>query len=278
MKRILIPTDFSATSYNAVEFAMNLYKGEQNIIYLLHSIYDSGEILHSSVYDIYKKQAEIGLGKVENMMKIKFPDSKITFKKIPGINLLGDAVEEIVESEDIDLVIMGTRGASGMQELLFGSYTVSTLKKVSCPLLVIPSTYRFRLPEKIVLATDYTVSFNDYPLENFIAVAEKYNAEVDVLHINNGKCLSKTQLLNKHYLSLKLIDLKADFQEVKGANIEEAIFDYEKNNPIDLLVMIKNKHSLLEKLFAGSNINRIGYHTSFPFLVLPEPILEVYGG
>lgn len=275
MKKILIPTDFSAIAYNAVEFAMNVYQKEDCTIYLLNAVYDTENIIHGSIYDLYLKRSETELDKMETMMKIKFPNTKIKFKKVATAELLNTAIQYTVEAENIDLIVMGTNGIDGIEEILFGSNTVSAMNRVGCPLLAIPKNSKFKEPENIVLATDYKIDFEEYPLGSVINMVEKYNAELHVIHIREDQVgLNAEQTENRWDLEDKLKGFKVVFEEVVGSGVEKALFKYNEEKPIDLLVMIKSKHTFFQKLFTGSKINSIGSHIKFPFLVLPQEILE----
>ena len=61
----------------------------------------------------------------------------------------------------MDLIVMGTKGASGLKEVLFGSNTVHVIKNAKCPVLAVPSEFVFESPREILFPSDYEVSFNE---------------------------------------------------------------------------------------------------------------------
>ncbi|GLB50290.1 universal stress protein [Neptunitalea lumnitzerae] len=275
MKKILLPTDFSDNSRNAIKYAVELYKDEKCLFYLLNTIYDTDNILHGSIYEIYKERSFKELELLEQEISSKYKNDKHSFKKVATVNLLNEQIKTLVKAEGIDLIIMGTQGATGAQEILFGSYTVSAIKVAECPLLAIPEEFSYRKPKNIVLATDYGVDFESYQLDLLKKVAKRNNSQLHVVHVNvNDKPLKEIEVHSKEMLKNSLKDLDVVFDEVEGNSVQEAIFKYDDTTPIDLLVMIKHKHTFFERLFLGSQIYKIGYHTTFPFLVLPSEYVE----
>lgn len=78
---------------------------------------------------------------------------------------------------------MGTQEASGLEQLLLGSYTADVVDKVDCPLLVIPAYVIFKKPEKIIFATDF--QFNDFiNINQAPVVAETFEAEIMITHVS----------------------------------------------------------------------------------------------
>ncbi|GLB51603.1 universal stress protein UspA [Neptunitalea chrysea] len=271
MRKLLIPTDFSENSLNALEYAVELYKDEECIFYLLNTIYDTDNILHSSIYDIYKERAFKELDQLEHKMQSKYNNEKHTFKKIATVNLLNEQIKSTVKTEEIDLIVMGTQGATGAQEVLFGSYTVSAIKVSECPLLAVPEGFKYKNPKNIVFATDFNKDFEKYQLDILQKVARGNNSNLNVLHVNIDYLpLNEKQQQSKRAFKDAMADINVVFDEIEDESVQRAIFKYDTMNPVDLLVMIKNKHTFFERLFFGSEINKIGYHTTFPFLVLPS--------
>ncbi|SFU55173.1 Nucleotide-binding universal stress protein, UspA family [Pustulibacterium marinum] len=271
MRRVLIPTDFSENANNALEFAVELYKYEECTFYLLNTIYDSDNVLHSSIYEVYKERSLKELNAIVAKMKEKHPETPLYFEKISTVNLLNEEIEAIVKEKHIDIIIMGTKGASGVQEFLFGSYTVSAMKVAECPLLAIPEGFTFKSPKDIVLATDYDVDFENYHMEVLKGIATKHKAKLHALHVKtDAKPMTFAQQQSKKALEQNFEGMQMSFEEVDDASVQKAIFSYHKIHDIGLLVMIKNKHSFWERLFSGSVIDSIGYKITFPFLVLPS--------
>lgn len=277
MKKILLPTDFSENAYNAVAYAAQLFKEETCTFYLLNAytpvLYDSEFMYYTptmSIDDIYSTNSQKGLNRVEKRIKKEFPNKNHQFEKRSVFHFLTDAINEIVEKEDIDLVIMGTQGATGAQEILLGSNTIHAIKKTDCPVLVIPSEYAFQPLKNILLPTDLSIGFRDNQLSVLRQIGLSKKSKLHILHVLQDKALSQNQEEGKKILAKYFNDLEFNFHIVEQENVPDAIEDFQEKQPVELLAMINNKHSFFENLFFQPVIHKIGFHVKVPFLVLPS--------
>lgn len=276
MKNILLPTDFSDNSLNAIEYAIQLWKQEKCKFFFLNVyspvMYDP-EIfmLEQADYmleEIYKKNSERKLARLIKKFE-KSAGKNHNFEKIASFNLLIPAIKEIIIERQIDLVVMGTKGSTGAHEVLWGSNTVHALKNLRCPLLIIPQNYSFKIPKKILMPTDY--HFN-YPLKIIKLVKElcrTNGARLHVLHVSSLKEVKDEILNNKKLLEGEIKNIPHEFHTIEGHNLVKAIMDFEKDYEIDMLVMVNNKHSFFRNLLFSSTVDKIGFRNSNPFLVLP---------
>ena len=172
----------------------------------------------------------------------------------------------------MDLIVMGTKGASGVKEVLFGSNTVHVIKNAKCAVLAIPSDFIFEPPREILFPSDYEVSFNEKLVKEIIDISNAYNSRVNILNASNGYDLSEKQEKNKQKLEELFKEGAYLFHNVSNQNVLEAISKFQLKVRINLLVMINNKNSFFENLFFKSTINQIGFHLNIPFLVIPSKL------
>ena len=170
----------------------------------------------------------------------------------------------------MDLIIMGTQGATGLKEVLFGSNTVHVLKNAKCPVIAIPSDFSFETPHEILFPTDYDIDYQKKHIQPILDISEMYNTRINILHVLYGNNLSDKQEKNRLILENYVKKTAHLFHMVKNQNIAEAITEFQLKARINLLVMINNKHSFFENLFFKSTINQIGFHLNVPFLVIPS--------
>lgn len=278
MKKILLPTDFSENSYNALAYAVQLFEKEKCDFYVLNTytpiLYDSEYILYNATQptleEIYRDNSQAGLNRIVNRLKKTYPNSNHSFAQISAFNMLNDEIKKQVDEKHIELVIMGTQGATGADEILFGSHTVHAMKKAHCPLLAIPSEYNFKKPENILFPTDYGIDYSDKHLDLLLEMSAKYNSKIHVLHVYFGIPLREEQEQAKRKLAAKLKEVPHQFYSLEKNSVPEAINDFQKENPTDILFMINNKHSFFENLLFRPVINTIGFRIKIPFLVIPS--------
>ncbi len=277
MKRILLPTDFSENAFNAICFALELFKEEQVTFFLLHTylppVYHTEYLLHSPAQiglgDIYQTNSLTELEELKDKLEKKFANPRHTIVAHTAFNTLVDEIREVVNREEIQLIVMGTKGATGAKEILFGSHTVHVIKKATCPILAVPSDFKFEKPKEILFPTDFEVEYSKPMLAMLLEVAEMHLSRIDVLHINRSIELTEFQNENKKQLESLLSGKTHLFHDVSDNEIIPAINEFQLKHKTNLLVMIQNKHTFLERLFIKPVINQIGFHLNIPFLVIP---------
>ena len=280
MKKIILPTDFSENSWNAIKYALQLFKNESCMFYLLNAytpvIYNIEYVLVNpaqfGLTDAIREVSLKSLNDIEKRIHEEFKNPNHSFEIISAFNTLVPEIKEIVESKGIDFVIMGTKGATGIKEVLFGSNAVQVIKNVKCPILAVPEKFNFENPHEILFPSDYEVDFKINQIQPIIDIAQAHNARVNVLNVSYGYDLSEEQEQNKRKLESFLKEVVYLLHSVRNQNIDEAITNFQLKSKINLLVMINNKHSFFENLFFKHTINHIGFHLNIPFLVIPSRI------
>ena len=155
MKRILFPTDYSETSRNSGKYAAEIAKRTNAELYILNvysvTIYDPNmpaELLMSAT-----EQAEKTSKEELEKVKSEF-GGDLNIQLVSKQGLVVDEIINFVQENDIDMVVMGTTGASGILEKIFGSNTSSVIEKTPKPVLAIPDEAKYRGISSIVYATD----------------------------------------------------------------------------------------------------------------------------
>lgn len=277
MKKILLPTDFSDNAYNAVQYALLLFKNETCVFYILHSytpaIYQAEYILHSpgqiGLGDIYQVNVMEQLQKLQHRIETDFKNPKHTFKLRAAFNTLVEEISETTAQDKIDLIVMGTQGATGATDIILGTNTVNVIRRTNCPVIAVPSSYKYSKPKSILFPADYEVSYKSKSLKELLDIVEEYAATLHVLHITSPNGFSKRQLENKAKLKRILSTINGFFHDEPDQDIITTINNFQSNTKINLLVMIKNKHTFLERLFIEPVIKKIAFHVNIPFMVIP---------
>ena len=280
MKKILLPTDFSKNSWNAIKYALQLYKDQECNFILLHTytpIVYQVEHLQASytqlqVINAVKETAKKRLDQTLQRINSEFNNTKHIFSQVASFNTLTSEIEELYRGGVIDLIITGTKGASGVKEILFGSNTVHIIKNAKCPVLAIPSGFSYEAPHEILFPTDLDILFKHSKLKILKEIVQSNNARLNTMHVSSGKELTEKQKRNKNNLESIFKNSAFLFHDVKPMNIAHAINEFQIKHKINLLVMINNKHSFFENLFFKNTINQIGFHLNVPFLVIPNKL------
>ncbi|MCK0126013.1 universal stress protein [Gelidibacter sp. F2691] len=280
MKNILLPTDFSENSWNAISYAMELFQDEVCTFYLLntytpviyHVEYVLGYPAQFGLEDTIRNTSQQQLAGLRARIFEKFGHNpKHDIHEMARFDNLISGITEFMDTHAIHMIVMGTKGATGAKEVLFGSNTVHVFKNVKCPVLAIPEGFEFKKPSAILFPTDYGIPYQKNPFSALLTLAQKQEATIHVLHVLTAVC-SEAQLKNKSRLAQLLTPVTHQFHEVQDNDVMQAILNVQELYAVDLLVMINNKKSFFENIFFKSTVNQIGFHLTVPFLVVPSEI------
>lgn len=278
MKKVLLPTDFSKNAYNAITYALRVYQNEACTFYLTHTftpvVYYTEHLASDSsqigLGDFHHLNAIEQLESLKKDLETKFKNPLHQFVTRAAFNQLVDEVQQMVEEENINVIIMGTQGATGARELLFGSNTVHVIKKANCPVIAVPSLFEYENPKEILFPTDFEINFKEKLLKELLHIGNEHVSRVDVLHVSQGREPTTAQAANKQQLEQLLKPIAHTFHQVPNNEIIAAINEFQLTTRINLLVMIKNKHSFLEQLFLKPIIKKLSFHVKIPFMVIPQ--------
>lgn len=276
MQKVLIPTDFSENSMNAIKYAAEFFKYERCEVYLLHTFADSvyetkNRLPESNFEELRQKALEDSRAKLEGIKEeiLQFsPNPRHTLQLIAEFGMLVDSVNEWVEKENIDVVVMGTKGETSDKKITFGSNTLQVIKYVKCPVLAIPAVYGDVHPQNILFTTDLLLPYKRRELKLLSSIAKFFVSKINFLYISKFPGLSLRQQDNLAFLEACFKENKVEFKQIIGKNVTYEINKYIIENPIDMLVMVNTRHSYLENILYQSTIEKIGLNIDIPFLVL----------
>ncbi|MDY8134913.1 universal stress protein [Aquimarina sp. 2201CG5-10] len=278
MRKVLIPTDFSDNSWNAIRYALQFFKDQKCTFYILHTFtpvsYNVGYLVENpmpyGIEDVAHKNSENQIDRIIERIENEFSNSKHSFVKLSAFNMLVNEIIDTVEKHSIDLIIMGTKGATGAKEIFIGTHTMFTIKKVKCPVIAIPSGFEYEKPKEVLFPTDFNLSTSNKYLSLLKEICDQHSSRLNILNAYYGVALDDQQEEVKNYLDEYFKDETHVFHIADGMDVLEAVEDFQEKFKINLLVMIHNKHSFFENLLFKPVINQIVYHTNIPFLVIPS--------
>ncbi|MCF6348669.1 MAG: universal stress protein [Flavobacteriaceae bacterium] len=259
MKKVLVPTDFSDNAWDALIYAIRLYDDIPCCFYILNT------------YPISKTSSEKELKKISNYLNDNFLNNKHTYIIMSKKGLLLANIKQIVSNKNIDIIIMGTTGATGIKEVFMGSNTVKTIKHIDlCPIISVPLKYEYEEPEQLVLATNFKRHFNTIELESLIELQLIHNFEISILHVIKENILDSIQQQNKKALKQFLDNDNTVFEEIiTYTTIADAINNYTEEYKVNMVCLLNYEHSFIEKLTHEPIIKKISFHSTIPLLILP---------
>ena len=276
MRKILIPTDFSENAMNALQYACELFKYDTCEFFIMHAYQDDiyadvalmAQQTLEAITDIIRNKSQAQLEDVLKSIKKVSPNPRHTYNIIASNSMLMDEADKIVDDENIDIIVMGTRGKTNDKKLTFGSHTLQVLKYVQCPVLAIPENYKYTQPKHILFPTDYMIPYKRRELKLLCEMASPYRAVIDMLYISKSGKLSLRQKDNQNFIKDELHKNDIHFKTVNDKHVTNAIYTYIKENKTDMLVMVNTRHSFLENILFQSTIDKMSLYLDIPFFAL----------
>lgn len=275
-KNILLPTDFSDNAWSAAVYAFNLYADQDVKFYFLNSIAishgESRTFITSRYVDTMRKQAKSRLEDLQVRAESLKLNPNHSFEILLSTEDLSDTIKNSIKLYSIDLVIMGTKGATGFDRFFIGSNTVKTIQNIKdCPILMVPFDYEFNAPKHIAFSTDFKRKFEEKEIKALLDFADLYQAHIYVLHIDEKEKLDAKQNENVATLQTYLENHQYTFHWMQDyIKKSEVINNFIDDLKIEVLAMVNYKHSIIENIVKEPIIKKIGYHPTVPFLVIPE--------
>ena len=280
MKNILLPTDFSENSWNAIKYALTFFKDLNCNFYLLHVNRLSNLITADSPYiptqeiieNVYLKPAKKQLKEVLKRISKEFPDNKNhKFYTIAEYSFLIDSIRRYVEDRKIDFIVMGTKGASGLKERIMGSNTGDVVTKVKCSTIAVPEKAKYTEIKEIAFATDFDLSYGINTLQPILEILLNTKSSLRIVHIiKKGEELNSQQKQDRDFLKDIFNGSELNFHSLTNKKVEEAIQCFVESREIDLMVMVAKDLNYFQQILFHSKVEKISYHTNIPFLVLHE--------
>ena len=276
MKNVLIPTDFSENSWNAIRYALQFLKKERCSFYVLHvnnGNRNSQTLLNKE--DLEKENSYTSkkhLRKLLDRITKEFPENKNhKFYTLTDNNFFITSIRKHIAEKKIDLIVMGTKGATDENKLIIGSNTTNVIVKVPCNTLIIPEKATFEGLEEVAFPTDFSLTYGIEALQPLSEILEKNNAALHLLHISKKVVdLNRSQLENKELLEDYFSNQKHNFHFLNDKEVEEAVQQFMENNAIQLMVMMAKNLNYFQKILFHLKVEKSSYHTNIPLLVLHE--------
>lgn len=270
MKKILVPTDFSAQAEQALKVAAQLAKKHKSEIYLLHMLE-----LPLNLVD----QAKSGGSLPESIFFMKLAHKR--FKEVLSADYLKgitvfetvlfqeafDGIIEIANKNKVDLIIMGSHGASGFKEMFIGSNTEKVVRTSSIPVLVIKNDHSKFNTKNFVFATDFSKECKK-PFKEAVKFATSVKAKIHLLYVNTATNFLTTteaqELMNGFIEGMDVSNYTLNI--FNDTSVEKGVLNYAQAIDADLIGMATHGRKGLSHFFNGSVSEDLVNHAKRPVI------------
>jgi nucleotide-binding universal stress UspA family protein len=274
MKTLIVPTDFSPISLNAVNYAADMAMNINASLILLN-VYQV-PITFSEVPVIDISIDELKRISEEKVTELKKGLEHITSGKLKiySESVLGEVANEIetfAKKINPFAIVMGTKGSSGLERLFLGSNTLTAIKHLTYPVIVVPPGAVFSEIKKLGFACDFSEVVETTPVDQIHTVCRTFNAELLVLNVDNrNKKFSPGTPEESLLLHTMLEDLNPIYQYIDHPDITEGINMFAETQGVNMIITIPKKHTLLSGLFQKSHTRDLVFHAHIPIMCIHE--------
>jgi nucleotide-binding universal stress UspA family protein len=270
MKRILVPTDFSEHAEDALRVAAQIAKKNNSEIILLHMLelpQQSNDAIvgGTSIPEtmLFMKKANETLDEVASKEYLE----GIPVTEIVKMDKPTHGITQIGKDYDVDLIIMGSHGSSGVEELLIGSNTEKVVRNSEIPVLVIKKNISNFNVSNIVFASDFSEEAKR-PFEKLLNFTKLFDSKLHLVTICTPNSFKPTHVSEK-----AMTDFVAEFditnyttQIYNDTNIEKGIINFSNRIDADVIGMCTHGRTGFAHFFNGSISEGLVNHAVKPVI------------
>jgi len=272
MKTILVPTDFSPASFNALKYANALAGEVKSKLIIVHILelpvmpMESGMVLplDEQLEDCTKE-----LTRLANDLQFE-NNPNLEVETICQCGYFLANLSHLIKSKGVDLVVMGASGATNFLDKLLGTDTFDFIKSATCPVLAVPPQATFTGIKHIALASDFENEETIF-LQQLFCLAEPLHADVSIINIVSERQLNifpDDQVVQD--IIKRFSGQNFSIAQVKKNDVVEALKEFVQDNQMDVLALSMHERGFIENLFHKSVSKQLVCNTRIPLLALPE--------
>ena len=184
---------------------------------------------------------------------------------------LTQAIDKLLETVNIDIVVMGTKGSNGQNINYLGTNTSNVVQSTNLPLIIVPHFAGFGGLDKIVFAADFNGLSNVKILDPLAEIARKFLSELLIFNVfTEGQPLDSNKSNEALHLNNILADIKHTYHFAIDPDVAHAIDQFAKQNHAELITIINRKSDFMSYILNNSNTKKMAATTIFPLLVLRD--------
>lgn len=271
LNRILVPTDYSENADKALVLAASIANQFNASVIVMHAYHMPFTDEHmppemvKELLDAQKIRAEAEMQDYADKHLSGTGLNNIEFKAVMGF--ASESIVDVAHQENIDLIVVGTKGANSIEDRMFGTVTWNIIKHSDIPVIALPDVAEPVYIKNVMIPFEGTDQ--DYELIGFmISFAERYKACVHAVHFMQDSNTYNKALIEKLQSGFrKEIDselLQLHFLAEK--NITEGIKKFASRNNIDMIGMVTHNHGLFSTIFHMSVTRNIALYAQIPLL------------
>lgn len=271
MKKILVPTDFSKPSEYASKLASKLAKKANSEVHLLHMVeLPTGIIDMGAGTNFSIPESMLYIRKVRDRLidyKQQFFSKNEIVKHAIRFQNSYDGISDYAKKHNVDLIIMGAKGHTNLEEILIGSNTEKIVRNSEIPVIATKENGENFDPKNFVFASSFKPEKNQ-AFERFLEFASNFDSKIHLLRINTPQKFENTQETSQRIKNfIKKYDLKNYTINVyNDSSIEKGILNFSNKINADIIALATHGRSGLSHIFNGSITKSLSKNAIRPML------------
>lgn len=260
MKNILVPIGSSGNAVNTLQYAIDFAEGTDAVLYVI-KVFGVTKVAGAikRVDAILEEDSKHEMEAV--LAEVKTKGVKIISKTIKGS--IADSIERIAKQIDVDLVISSTKSMSVDEKVFIGKIAGSLIKQTDLPILFIPRNYKFKVIDKILLATKVCQVSSPNVLEPLEFFMNRFKSTLDLIHIKTPKSSDTDSILSE-----QLKALQSSFKTSENGTVFQGVLEHLHSYNPDMLCVIRRNRGFFARLWEQDRVYKKDFESRIPLLVL----------
>ena len=258
MKTILVGVDFTKSSENTVNYAIEIAKRSEAKILLFHAL--TAPVIHTTSGLIFVDSESLIKAEEKRMKDLQAQLSKKHPKVKVDIELTYDSIREKVEKlskkNKISLAVLGLETKSKISKFIYGTTSADLTGKIDCPIITVPEKYKHHDIKKILIAIDNKENISSGLSKRIHSTIDFIGAVAEYVHIKTEDELELGEK-NRHPFPVT---------NVKSSDFQTGITYYAKKSKSDAIMLISHNYSAFHNLFIDSNSKKIILSSNIPVI------------
>ena len=259
-KVVIVPLDFSETSFNAAHYAANMYRKRQDVSLVLYNFYskaDDAEMATNYLHSL-KTELSVDCTNIEIFLE-------------SGSDFI-ESLEAYAHVRSAYLIVMGLTGKSAITQWFSGSNTLKMAEKSVCPVLIVPSDANYNGTSNILIASEMRYVEETPVLLAVKRILADYKPNLHVLNVDDSHYISITTgyKIERDKMEELLSEFKPEFYFMRLFDFHEAINLFVRDKKIDMIIIGPKFHGFFSKLFKTQHTKKMIYQSKVPVLAVHE--------
>ncbi len=262
MIQVVVPTDFTNNSYNALFYAAHLLKEQQCTFHVINFYEDDNGGAHNTSLEgldaiVHRLIRDVGKNKKHELKKIALDDELV------------EGVSEYISKNKTDLMVIGNKGQDEVKDILFGNYAMQLVREVTqCPILVVPLEIDFKKVKRMAFISNYSDAISKENIKTLQWITSITGGDLVPMTIEDGTEDNTVLDQKSAFMDALSMDFSKEVLLPVFEDKSKTILEFVDLWSIDMLCMVYYPHHFFLEFIGKGIIKELNVKLTVPFLIL----------